>query len=112
MKKESQRGEAVRRSHPLPDANNSVAGSDVMHSAPRQSAGCHQTDRGGHHHRRLCVSRVLPLVSGIWYLVYCTSPIAYPIVNGYSPSGTWGPRTSTGGFGYSPSGARAPVPLR
>ena len=51
-------------------------------------------------------------VSGIWYLVYCTSPIAYPIVNGYSPSGTWGPRTSTGGFGYSPSGARAPVPLR
>ena len=47
MKKESQRGEAVRRSHPLPDANNSVAGSDVMHRAPRQSAGCHQTDRGG-----------------------------------------------------------------
>ena len=37
-------------------------------------------------------------VSGIWYLVYCTSPIAYPIVNGYSPSGTWGPRTSTGGL--------------
>ena len=27
------------------------------------------------------------LVSGIWYLVYCTGPIAYPIVNGYSPSG-------------------------
>ena len=38
------------------------------------------------------------LVSGIWYLVYCTSPIAYPIVNGSSPSGTWGPRTSTGGL--------------
>ena len=39
---------------------------------------------------------VLVLVSGIWYLVYCTSPIAYPIVNGYSPSGTWGPRTVPG----------------
>ena len=58
----------------------------------------------------LAIIMVGPLVSGIWYLVYCTSPIAYPIVNGYSPSGTWGPRTSTGGFGYSPSGARDPTP--
>ena len=48
-----------------------------------------------------CEAQSFPIctraVSGIWYLVYCTSPIAYPIVNGYSPSGTWGPRTSTGG---------------
>ena len=29
-----------------------VAGSDVMHRAPRQSAGCHQTDRGGGGHHR------------------------------------------------------------
>ena len=45
-----------------------------------------------------CVRLFMTSVSGIWYLVYCTSPIAYPIVNGYSPSGTWGPRTSTGGL--------------
>ena len=31
------------------------------------------------------------LVSGIWYLVYCTGPIAYPIVNGYSPSARGAP---------------------
>ena len=44
------------------------------------------------------------VVSGIWYLVYCTGPIAYPIVNGYSPSGTWGPRTSTCGPELSEQG--------
>ena len=47
------------------------------------------------------------LVSGIWYLVYCTGPIAYPIVNGYSPSGTWGPRTPHDSVvrGAAPAGA-------
>ena len=33
-------------------------------------------------------------VCGMWYLVYCTGPIVYPICNVYSPSGTRGPRTS------------------
>ena len=62
--------------------------------------------------RRVLVRLLDGVTPMFWYLVsglvYCASPIAYPIVNEYSPSGTRGPRTSTGGFGYSPSGARAP----